>query len=201
MPPSMRPSAPTADRTDNAAVSRKQLHRFDQGVRRRAPFLSASCGSCPLAAKAAGFTLIELVTAIVIVGILSAATLPRMFDNNSFSERGYVDEIAATLRYSQKIAIASGCEVAVTLNADNYVASQRAAAGNNCDPTGAWTTPLMRAEGQAVAGTAPANIVMGPATTIVFEGDGSLSAAAPAITVGKFTLGVNAASGVVTVVP
>ena len=148
-----------------------------------------------------GFTLVELVTALVIVGILSAVAVPRLFDNQAFQERGYVDEVAAAIRYSQKIAVASGCEVSVSLAAAAYSANQRSTL-NDCDArTGAWTTPVLRSDGGALAGTAPQNVAMAPAATFVFDATGRVTANPPVFTVGVFTLTVNPVSGVVTVLP
>ena len=56
--------------------------------------------------KTDGFTLIELVTVLIIVGVLAVAALPRFFDRNTFDSRGFYDQSIATLRYAQKIAIA-----------------------------------------------------------------------------------------------
>lgn len=162
---------------------------------------AASHVRMPCVLRSAGFTVIELVTSIVIIGILSALALPRMFGNQVFSERGYIDELAFTLRYAQKIAIASECEVAVTIGAAGYVAMQRAAAGNGCNPAGPWAVPVLRTDGSALSGAAPANVASAPATIITFDSTGGVGAAPPQLSVGAFTLNVNALSGMVTVLP
>jgi len=148
-----------------------------------------------------GFTLFELVTALVIVGILSAVAVPRMFDNQAFQERGYVDEVAAAIRYSQKIAVASGCEVSISLAASAYSANQRSTFSNCITRSGAWTMPVLRSDGGALAGTAPQNVTMAPAATFVFDANGQVTTSPPAFTVGVFTLTVNPVSGIVTVSP
>lgn len=56
-----------------------------------------------------GFTLVELVLVIVLLSIMSAVALPRFFERNTFQERAVYDDIANTLRFAQKMAVATGC--------------------------------------------------------------------------------------------
>jgi MSHA pilin protein MshC len=152
-----------------------------------------------------GFTLVELVTALVIIGIVSAYAMPRFFDNQSivFSERGYADEVAAALRYAQRIATASRCPVRITVNAANYTAVQQNGAiqpATGC-PAGAWTTQVRRMDGSNLSGAAPAGVVLAPAATvIVFQADGAAANAALNIN-GRFAINVDAFTGDVTVAP
>src|SRR5215204_5658579 len=114
-------------------------------------------GSHTIQLSMRGFTLIELVTTLVLIGVLSTIAVPRMFDNLAYSQRGYAEELAEMLRYSQKIAAASECQVFVTIGPANYSAFQRAAL-NTCNSAGAWTTPVRHSDGTEVSGSAPPNV-------------------------------------------
>jgi MSHA pilin protein MshC len=69
----------------------------------------------------AGFTLIELVMVIVLLGILSATVLPKFFDVSSYQERAFFDDTLNAVRYAQKLAVATGCKVQVSISANAYV--------------------------------------------------------------------------------
>ncbi|MBI4808359.1 MAG: prepilin-type N-terminal cleavage/methylation domain-containing protein [Nitrosomonadales bacterium] len=64
-----------------------------------------------------GFTLVELITVIVLVGIISVVALPRFASNDAFRARATADQVAAALRYAQKTAIASHGVVTVNISA------------------------------------------------------------------------------------
>lgn len=59
--------------------------------------------------------MVELITVIVIVGIMGAMVAPRFFDNNVFQSRGAADQTRAALRYAQKMAIAQHNNVSVII--------------------------------------------------------------------------------------
>lgn len=163
-----------------------------------APFYLPAIAMKSLCRNARGFTLIELVATLVIMGILVAVVAPSFSDTSTFSERGYTDEIASTLRYAQRVATASQCSVRVTINAANYSAVQQR--GVNCN--GVWNVVVRRADGTALAGTAPDGVVLSPATTtLTFAANGTVSGAA-AFTIGTaFAVFVDGVNGAVTVQP
>ena len=56
-------------------------------------------------ASQVGFSLIELVVVIVILGIIAVTAVPRLLDRQIFDSRGFSDQAISALRYAQKQAI------------------------------------------------------------------------------------------------
>jgi MSHA pilin protein MshC len=144
-----------------------------------------------------GFTFVELIAALVIVGIVVAIGAPRLIDNRPFTERGYADEIAGALRHAQRVAIASNCNVRFVVNAAGYNATQRNVFAT-CRTAGAWTTPVLLSDGTALIGATPAGVVVNGAVA-EFDNTGALVTPIPQMSVGPFVLNVAPATGAVTV--
>jgi MSHA pilin protein MshC len=64
----------------------------------------------------AGFTMVELITVMILIGILGALAAPRFFDRKSFEARTFTDQTQTMLRYAQKLAIAQNRPVYVRLD-------------------------------------------------------------------------------------
>lgn len=94
--------------------------------------------------EAAGFTLVELITVLVVAAILAAVAAPRFFTRSAFEERGFYDQVLATLRYAQRVAIAERREACVALTASTVTLSL-----NPSTTAGAACSAIVRTPGES----------------------------------------------------
>jgi MSHA pilin protein MshC len=76
-----------------------------------------------------GFTLVELVVTLVIIGALAAVSAPLFFSAQDFEENGFRNEVLATVRYAQKLAVGTNCGVQVSVAANTVSLATAAGAG------------------------------------------------------------------------
>ena len=89
-----------------------------------------------------GFTLIEMIVTLVLLGILSVYALPRLFAPSDYYAFGFHGETLSYLRYAQKTAIAQRRTVCVafTLSSVTLTISSNPAT-YNCSSAGALIGP------------------------------------------------------------
>ncbi len=67
-----------------------------------------------------GVTLLEFVLVLVIVGILAVYAAPVFMNKQDYEKQFFFDEILNAIRQAQKLAIASSCNVIVSIQNNNY---------------------------------------------------------------------------------
>jgi MSHA pilin protein MshC len=145
--------------------------------------------------RAGGFTLTELVTVLVIVGILAAFTGPRFFSTNPFSERGFYEDSLAALRYAQKFAIVSRCTtVTASFTAGTGPPAGYALTRAGC-PGGSASGSVARLDGTNFSNNAPSGVTVS-GVVVVFDEVGRTTAAYT-ITIGTRTITVENQTGFV----
>lgn len=113
---------------------------------------------------ARGFTLVELVMVIVMLGVMAVFVAPKFAGTSVFNARGFHDETLAYLRYAQKAAVAQRRTVCVTFTANSISLSMASLPQSwTCDvdlsgPRGERpATTAAKAGVQFMGGAAPAN--------------------------------------------
>ncbi|MCG5525896.1 GspH/FimT family pseudopilin [Ectothiorhodospira haloalkaliphila] len=120
-----------------------------------------------------GFTLIELVIVLVLLGILVITTLPRV-DFRIFSDNAFERELSSALQYARREAMNTGCPVKVVIKPDidrfdvKYV-------DDDCPTNGVLPHPL--SNGDYWAQSSSGNVIKSVSEPeIVFTHIGSLDA-------------------------
>lgn len=64
-----------------------------------------------------GFTMVELITVMVLIGVLAAIAIPRLMGNDSTAAAVFGDQVSSALRTAQKTAVARRRTVCATTSA------------------------------------------------------------------------------------
>ena len=124
----------------------------------------ARCQGGPDTAMA-GYTLLELMAILIIVGILAAVLAPRFLGTSGFTGQTTADKLLAAARYAETLAQNQGVTTALTVGANSFSVTQNGVAvANPARPSTSFIVPL------------PAGVTITPQTTVNFARPGVPSA-------------------------
>jgi MSHA pilin protein MshC len=132
-----------------------------------------------------GFTMIELITIMIILGILAVVAIPRMDSATSFRSVEFRDRAIAALRYAQKTATshrrlvcATLTQTSVALDIDNSATKNSSCDGVGLAIPGGATSSISATQGGFAATPNPA--------VLYFQPDGRVTSDAAGAAIANF---------------
>jgi MSHA pilin protein MshC len=120
-----------------------------------------------------GFTMVELIVVMVLMGILAAIGIPKIMGNSSFSPLALHDQILTAMRYAQKTAVSHRRVVCAT-QPNIYTINFNIASAPGATSCG--TIVLVNPIDITVSGATPVTYTDNFGSTLFFQPDGTITA-------------------------
>lgn len=142
-----------------------------------------------------GFTLVELIVVIVVLGILSITVLPRFADRTAFDQAGFTDQVRAAIQHARRTAIANRRYVCVTTTSSSVSLQMDPRSPDGlAAPSCTVNVNIPGTSGNNIS--APSGVTLSLATSFRFDPLGRASAS-PSFTIAGQTIKVEQETGYV----
>lgn len=135
-----------------------------------------------------GFTMVELITVMVLIGVLAAVAIPKLMGDNTTEAAVYGDRVATTLRLAQKAAVAKRRTVCLDTAAGSLRVRTLRGPGSGAN---ACSEPLVGVEDGLFANTNAGIAMSGMPAALRFQPDGTITDANN-VQVGEIRIGITA---------
>lgn len=115
-----------------------------------------------------GFTLVELVMVIILLGVLSIVALPRFGDTEAIRSAVFRDEVVAALRYARTTAVSHRRLVCASVSANGVTLTIAAT-----NPASTCTHSLPGPDGNAAFASSAVGLINSGSGTILFQPAGT----------------------------
>jgi prepilin-type N-terminal cleavage/methylation domain-containing protein len=130
-----------------------------------------------------GFTMVELISIMVIVGILAAVAIPRINTATSFRSGEFRDQVIAALRYAQKSAVSHRRLVCATLTQTSLALSMDSSSPRDGTCDADVSIPGVATQTLSAHQDGFTNV---PDSVLYFQPDGRMTSDAAGSTVANF---------------
>jgi MSHA pilin protein MshC len=134
-----------------------------------------------------GFTMIELITVITLIGILAVVAMPNLNVTEGYGATSFRDRVAASLRFGQKSAVAKRRLVCAKVADDGLSLALTVDASFGA---GTCANALMGPDGKPAVVSPAATVTLTPQGTFYFQPSGTVTSDAVGTTPASYTLKV-----------
>ena len=111
--------------------------------------------------KTNGFTLVEIIVVILLIGILSIFAAPKFVNDDSFKARGLADEIITAIRHAQRLSMTRGENHRIIITTTSYTVEKFVSNASS---------PVRHPDGDtSFSKSFPPNLITSAAATIEFD--------------------------------